>query len=729
MNELVEFSEQIQGAFGLSSIRFLSDIDAAIEVANVLKRSPGAPLSVLKSDIWNSPPPEASALTERGKELRDLKARIGKKFNNAALQQEHTNDIAYVEQKSQGMFSFLAFLDGRYRAIKKRWLSYRLPAYKCTLIDQANEMKYVDQFCALRSSIGQVESRGRELFGDLWQGENSSWDGLEIYIRWVIEMRALCVSHCLNERALEIASNPEPNTSDVERLKQMADALSTGLGTFRDAVGWPNDYLAQSSLQEIKARIEELLANVQKGPQWAAFEGAKQVVDQGLAGEMLPVALKGDLSFEDFPSAFLRGFYMKWLAVVIQERPALARFSTLTHEQRVAEFKELDQRVLLENRGALVSQLRDRIQHQLQQPHITECLPHLRREIARQRRHAPLRRTMKLAGEAIRAIKPCFMMSPLTVAQLLDAGEADFDLVIFDEASQLPPEDAVGAIARGKQLVVVGDPKQLPPTNFFQVSNGQVNVELDDDGVPIYEDSESILEDFMGAGAPMSRLKWHYRSTNESLINFSNVSFYDSDLYTFPSVETGNSSSGLQFEYVPDGVYEGKGLNQSEARRVADAVVSFAKEQLERRERGESMRSLAVGTFNLRQQVAIQDELEIRRRADSSIESFFSREMVEPFFVKNLENIQGDERDVIFISVTYAKGPDGKLRYNFGPLNKENGRRRLNVLITRARQCMRLFSSMKGEDINPVATVSEGPRLLREFLLYAEHGRLDSATA
>lgn len=168
---------------------------------------------------------------------------------------------------------------------------------------------------------------------------------------------------------------------------------------------------------------------------------------------------------------------------------------------------------------------------------------------------------------------------------------------------------------------------------------------------------------------------------------------------------------------------------KAKPRRVADAVVNFAKEQLEGRERGEQMQSLAVGTFNLRQQLAIQDELEIRRRADSRIEPFFSREMTEPFFVKNLENIQGDERDVIFISVTYAKGPDGKLRYNFGPLNKENGRRRLNVLITRARECMRVFSSMKGNDINPVAAASEGPRLLREFLTYAEHGRLDSSIA
>ena len=166
-----------------------------------------------------------------------------------------------------------------------------------------------------------------------------------------------------------------------------------------------------------------------------------------------------------------------------------------------------------------------------------------------------------------------------------------------------------------------------------------------------------------------------------------------------------------------------------EANRVADAVVSFAKEQLQRQRRGERMETLGVGTFNLRQQLAIQDELEKRRREEPEIESFFARGVLEPFFVKNLENIQGDERDYIFLSVTYAKANDGKLRYNFGPLNSENGWRRLNVLTTRARHCMRVFSSIRGDEINPAAAVSNGPRLLREFLSYAEHGRLDSTIA
>src|SRR5258708_3367391 len=272
--ELIEFSEQIEGLFGVPPISRLADIEVATEIAGVLKRSPGAPLAVLSSDAWNTPPLEATALIERAREYGNLKSRVGAHFTDEVLQQDHANDIAYVEDKSQGFLSFLSFLDGRYRAIKRRWLAYRLPSNKCTLIDQANEMKYVDRLRELRSSIGQADEKGRELFGALWQGENTSCDGLESYIKWVVEMRALCVSYCLNNKALEIASSPSPNISDVERLRQMAGDLSSSLDAMRKAVGWPNDYVAEAPLSEIRDRSEELLKNVHLGPQWDAFEGA-----------------------------------------------------------------------------------------------------------------------------------------------------------------------------------------------------------------------------------------------------------------------------------------------------------------------------------------------------------------------------------------------------------------------------------------------------------------------
>jgi very-short-patch-repair endonuclease len=556
------------------------------------------------------------------------------------------------------------------------------------------------------------------------------------YMRWVVEFRGVCVRHGLSARALEAASRPAPDVSAVGALRGAAGQAEATLAALRQAVGWPADYLAGAPLAEIAGRATALRDAAAQGPRWAAYVAARRPVEQGIAQSLLPAAAAGTLAMGDLAPAFLRAFWLKWLADVVTARPALERFATATHEERIAEFRRLDERVFLENRAALVGQLRERTQHRLRAADAAPAMAVLRRELARQRGHAPLRKTLTAADAAVRAIKPCWMMSPLTVAQYVAAQAAGganagppFDLVIFDEASQLPVEDAVGAVMRGAQLVVVGDPKQLPPTNFFSASIGQADVPRGEDGAPLYEDSESVLEEFMGSGMPMSRLKWHYRSAHESLITFSNVSFYDGDLYTFPSVETGSDAAGLRFDFVDGGVYEGKGLNLVEARRVADEVVAFARAELARRAGGAPARSLGVGTFSLRQQLAIQDELERRRRDDPSVEPFFDRAGPEPFFVKNLENIQGDERDVVFLSVTYARGPDGRLRHHFGPLNGENGWRRLNVLTTRARQRMVVFASMRGDDIDAGAETARGARLLREFLRYAERGRLEGAPA
>jgi very-short-patch-repair endonuclease len=715
---------EVSEAFGLPPLLAPADVDTADRIATIIQRSPGAPEAVLSGTRWNSAPSDALGMIERGKALETLRQRIEERFTPQVLDQEHADDIAYVEKKAEGLLSFLSALDSRWRAIRTRWESYRLPMYEASLIEQAAEMKQVERLAAERHSIRETEPIARRLFGDLWKGDQTSWSSLEAYVQWVVEFRGFVTRYNLGPPAIALASQRSPDVAPVHVLRNAtADALGT-LASLRRVAGWPTDYLSTASFEELLQRSDALAANAGAAPRWAAFEAARQTVAAGIAAELLDDAMRGNVAFDQLTDAFLRAFYMKWLAEVVQSRPPLARFDALTHEQRIAEFRRLDRQVLAENQAALTSRLRDRAQERLQEPRAREALPFLQREMAKQRNHSPLRKTLRHAESAIRAIKPCFLMSPLSVAQYLAGGEPAFDVVIFDEASQLPSEDAVGAIVRGRQLVVVGDPKQLPPTNFFMVAASPEAVPVADDGTPIYSDTESVLEEFMGAGVPMSRLRWHYRSAHESLISFSNVAFYDADLFTFPSTETGPSANGLRFEFVDGATYEGKGLNSAEARRVADEVVSFAHTQLARQARGEPTESLGVGTFNLRQQLAVQDELERRRRDDPSIEPFFDRSLPEPFFVQNLENIQGDERDAIFLSVTYAKAADGVLRYNFGALNGENGWRRLNVLTTRARRRMTVFASMRGADITPTSVVSQGPRLLRDFLDYAEHGRL-----
>jgi very-short-patch-repair endonuclease len=719
--EAARLAGEVAAGFGLPPVKTLSDVDTAVRVAAVVGRSPGAPLAVLRSDAWNAPPREALDMVASGRQVKEMRERILSRLAPDVLSADHAEDVAFMEAKESSPFRFLNFLSARHRVLKRRWLALRLPGYTPTLLEQADEMKKANQLRRDRAALAATDATGRQLFGALWNGEDSDWDALEGYVRWVVEFRGVCVAHGLDEKAAELATRVAPDVSLSQALARAAEGARQALAGLRVRAEWPLDYLAGAPLEELIARAAALDEGSGLAPRWAAFEMVRQRVAAGVAGELVAPALAGEVVWPDLSRAFRRAFHARWTAAAVAEREPLRHFATLTHEQRAAEFRALDEAVLRENRDALIGRMREAVQARLREPDAREGMPFLQREMAKERRHAPLRKTLRLAGAAIRAIKPCFMMSPLTVAQLLDGDRPSFDLVIFDEASQLPSEDAVGAIVRGAQLVVVGDPKQLPPTNFFAVMSGQAEAPAADDGTPVLEDTESVLEEFMGAGVPRTRLRWHYRSTHESLITFSNVSFYDAELHTFPSVETATHSAGLVFELVPDGVYEGKGLNLVEARRVADEVVRHARETPDL--------SLGVGTFNLRQQLAIQDELELRRREDPSLEAFFARSNTEPFFVKNLENIQGDERDVILLSVTYARGRDGKLRHNFGPINGENGWRRLNVLTTRARQRMVVFASMRGDDINPAATTSRGAALLREFLLYAEHGRLDSATA
>jgi len=711
-------ARQIEDVLGLPPVRTFDDLMTATTVASVLARSPGAPAEVLRSNAWNSAPPETNQLIELGRRVSQLKARILTTHFDGVFENDPIEQIEYVERKLSGFKGFFAFLDKRFRSLKKRWISLRRDNYECSLLDQAQELRSVTEFLGQRESLNNQQALARELFGALWNADLSNWDELDAYVRWVLEFREVYLQRGLDEHAVLTASAKAPDTQFLQELKSISESIKSDVAAICGVVGWPEQYFSSASVSEIKNRITEILTHLHQCHGWAAFENIHQKVKASFASEILDWIASGQVSLSNISPCFERAFYQRWLSDVFESRPQLREFHAVTHEQRIKEFQELDKKILLQNRRNITSTLRSHLQRSLQTPEISQQMLDLRSQLRRQRGIMPLRVLMKRCFNVINAIKPCFMMSPQTVAQLLEKDRAKFDLVIFDEASQLPTEDAVGAIIRGDQLVVVGDPKQLPPTNFFAVANGQVNVERDEDGELVFQESESILEEVQNSGVPSSRLRWHYRSSNESLITFSNVRFYESDLFTFPSNETDAYQSGLTFEYVENGVYEGKGLNAVEARRVADAVVKLFKNY--------PNDSIGVGTFNLRQQLAILDELEIRRREDPSLEKLFDRSVDEPFFVKNLENIQGDERDTILLSVTYAKALDGRLRYNFGPLNAENGWRRMNVLTSRARKRMTVFSSIRSEDIHLEETTSKGAELLHSFLRYAEHRLLDS---
>ncbi len=343
----------------------------------------------------------------------------------------------------------------------------------------------------------------------------------------------------------------------------------------------------------------------------------------------------------------------------------------------------------------------------------------LRREFEKKRKHKPIRQLIKEAGTAILAIKPVFMMSPISVAQFLEPGSVTFDLLLIDEASQVSPVDALGAMARAAQVVVVGDDKQLPPTRFFSKMLDDDEARSDGDGLNA-SDLESILGLCVAQGMSQRMLRWHYRSRHHSLIAVSNREFYDSRLFVVPSPTTITAMHGLHFRLVKDGVFDrgNSATNRVEARAVAEAVVDHARRY--------PRQSLGVGAFSVSQRDAIRDELEVLQREQPELAPFFSSGRSEPFFVKNLENIQGDERDVIFISIGYARDKSGYLAMNFGPLSSQGGERRLNVLISRARERCEVFGSITADDIDLQRAKSRGAAAFKTFLRFAATGVLDA---
>ena len=402
---------------------------------------------------------------------------------------------------------------------------------------------------------------------------------------------------------------------------------------------------------------------------------------------------------------------------ILQQRPHLARISGKNQQAIQSLFCEYDQKLKVLQRKRIASVLAGRLVPEGKsggrKSEYTE-MALIKNELGKKTRHIPIRQLVNRSANALVALKPCFMMGPMSAAQYLQPGELQFDLLVMDEASQVKPEDAMGVIARGAQLVVVGDPKQLPPTSFFD----KQGTDDDDDDSAAINQTDSILD----ASLPlfdMRRLRWHYRSQHESLIAYSNRHFYDNDLVIFPSPFANSDEFGIKFTFVRGARFVNQ-YNLEEARVVAKAVVDHALSG--------SDESVGVVAMSSKQRDQIERSLEEICKLDSlaaaAVDKLRSRD--DGLFIKNLENVQGDERDVIFISFTY--GPSeigGKTYQRFGPINSDVGWRRLNVLFTRSRKRMHAFSSMKSEDILISETSKRGVVALRNFLHFAEKGNMD----
>jgi superfamily I DNA and/or RNA helicase/very-short-patch-repair endonuclease len=480
---------------------------------------------------------------------------------------------------------------------------------------------------------------------------------------------------------------------------------------------WPVD--EKESLGYLITKCQRALANRDELPKWVHFVRRRVESQEAGLAKLTSLADSGAMDPQHLVAAFRFLFYDSLARGLFADQQDLSQFTGLTQEEARKQFACSDRIAirLYRERAASIIACRP-------VPHGNQSGPVgtwtdaalLIHEINKQKRHLPIRQLVRRAGNALQALKPCFMMGPLSVAQYLAPGEMQFDLVIMDEASQLKPEDAIGAISRGGQIVIVGDPKQLPPTNFFQRVMEDSEDDDEEDSRTVVEEGESILDVASTLYQPVRRLRWHYRSRHHSLIAFSNHEFYQGDLVVFPSAYHEDPSLGIKYHAV-SGIFENR-RNAKEADLVVQAVIEHMQNRPEE--------SLGVVTLNFEQRELIEELLDERLRTDPFTLAYQERMNAgpEPFFVKNLENVQGDERDVIFISVTYGPDAKGNQYLRFGPINGANGQRRLNVLFTRAKRRIEVFSSLDPERI-PTTGTSAGVRVLKEYLGYARTGILE----
>ena len=430
---------------------------------------------------------------------------------------------------------------------------------------------------------------------------------------------------------------------------------------------------------------------------------------RGMGLGFIPEAFEtGEIEPAQIKDFFYKSFYRSYARHIIGKEKGLGIFCGDLFESLIIKFRRDDANFRELTRKELYSRISSRL------PGIGDPLYNgsemtiLKKAIRNNSRGVSLRRLFEQIPNLLPRLCPCMLMSPLSVSQYLRAESGQFDLVVFDEASQLPTSEAVASIARGRSLVVVGDPKQLPPTSFFE-SN------IFDEENAEKEDMESILDECIALSLPSIHLKWHYRSSHESLIAFSNANYYDNSLLTFPSND--DLASRVTFRQI-EGVYDRGRTRTNEAE--ADAIVQEVKRRLS--DPAEQDKSIGIVSFNVSQKDLIEKKLENLFAKDKALGRIASSQ-ADPIFVKSLENVQGDERDVILFSIGYGTDRKGRVSMNFGPLNQDGGWRRLNVAVSRARREMVIFSSLQPEQISEEWFVPKGVKDLKAFLKYARDGR------
>jgi very-short-patch-repair endonuclease len=712
LNNISQVVDEINSYFGFNCFNKISDLPRLVEFLTLISASPEYPSSWLYLDEI----PEKLSLLH---ELQNIFLEVTRLENETSI--IFTDEIFLIgDDEMYGRFindysSFFRLFNSTYKADlhqinNAKKVQNKKISYKIIL----RQLKINKQLQLFSQKIEWIESIIGNQLSDQYKGRNSNWNYFYSSLDWIIRFREkfnindigdLCAKKiCLQESNIYAQVAMQNIYNNHEKLKTHL-RFNYSIFNYKE-YDIKNEFLTDAILK-IKYQIQ----CIEKLSDWIDYRVAKNIcMNTGLQDFLMEIEKK-QIVPDEYVGTLLKRVYLLWIDDIYRIENSLATFSKDRFHNLVNHFKEKDisqfSIAQARIRQLLSSQRPDNTGFATRGTEIHTLL----RESEKRRKILPIRKLFEKIPNLILTLKPCLLMSPLSVSLFLDPTLYQFDVVIFDEASQVSTENAIGAIYRGKQLIMVGDREQLPPTNFFtaNTSDSEFNEGDDEEEFGSYE---SILDECGGTLHTISLL-WHYRSRHEHLITYSNAKIYK-NLITFPTPISSGKDIGVEFVHVPDGVYLRSNLHSNviEAKKVAELVFDhFLKYP---------NRSLGVVTFSEKQMEAIDNEINSLRKLAPNYEPYFDESVIEPFFIKNLENVQGDERDTIIFSIGYGKDQFGKISMNFGPLNREGGYRRLNVAITRAKYNVKLVSSILPLDLN--RTDSQGVKMLRGYMEFAIYG-------
>jgi very-short-patch-repair endonuclease len=526
------------------------------------------------------------------------------------------------------------------------------------------------------------------LKGEKFKGTNST--------EWLKVKKSLVIMHQLGKVTKAMAE-------EVEKLKKFLEDSKINTLKTRISEG-------DIPLQELDRILEYIHRDFEELQQMDVYWNQCNEVEKKVIQLLSKKTAANELTLSEYwVELFKNSAYVHWIDQTEKQHPQVQKVSSNEFARIRESFAGLIEEKRKVGTQYLIHTLTKKVDT-VQNIH-PKPIRELKHQVGKKRQVWPLRRLVnQFAANGLVDILPVWLASPEIVSSIFPLQEGLFDLVIFDEASQCTVESGIPAVYRGKQVIIAGDEKQLPPYNLFQSSF--VNEEDEDE---TYDTDESVsLLNLAKRRFSEKILQWHYRSKYEELINYSNHAFYNGHVQIAPNVVPFKQPPAIRWKKV-----DGRWINQCNEVEAIE-VVNILRDILLH----QPGKTVGIITFNSKQQTKIQDQIDRLLGEDEKFSAVYNqmltRDLDERVFVKNIENVQGDERDIILFSITYAKNEEGKVVNRFGDLNKKGGENRLNVAVSRAKESIIVVSSIEPDELNVTNTANIGPKLFKAYLKYVK---------